>query len=151
MDLKEAPQFPGYQACDNGIIYKDELVCETRYVGKYVHVKMEYCEIKRATLVCLIFHGPRPFLKAMVLHENDVPDDDRPLNLRWGTRSENTIDSTRNGTHPVAKLTAKDVKEIRQLHAEGRKRKDIAYIFGVCGSTIYSIISGKTWAHVDGP
>jgi HNH endonuclease/NUMOD4 motif len=39
--------------------------------------------------VALAFHGPRPFPKAEVLHLNNTPSDNRPGNLRWGTRGEN--------------------------------------------------------------
>ena len=38
-------------------------------------------------------------------HRNDVPDDNRLVNLRWGTRSENQRDSVRNGTHYFAART----------------------------------------------
>lgn len=39
--------------------------------------------------VALAFHGERPFFKAEVLHLNHDEVDNRPGNLRWGTRSEN--------------------------------------------------------------
>jgi hypothetical protein len=39
-------------------------------------------------LVCLAFHGSRPD-GMEVLHDNHNPADNRPGNLRWGTRSEN--------------------------------------------------------------
>ena len=52
--------------------------------------------VKIATLVCEAFHGPRP--EGMVTcHWNDVRDDDRAANLRWGTLSDNARDAVRNG------------------------------------------------------
>jgi hypothetical protein len=39
--------------------------------------------------VALAFHGERPFPKAEVLHLNHDEADNRPENLKWGTRSEN--------------------------------------------------------------
>lgn len=38
-------------------------------------------------------------------HWNDVPDDNRLSNLRWATKSENRLDSVRNGTDPNARKT----------------------------------------------
>jgi hypothetical protein len=40
-------------------------------------------------LICDAFHGPRPFPEAEVLHENEDGLDNRPSNLRWGTREQN--------------------------------------------------------------
>ena len=39
--------------------------------------------------VALAFHGERPFPKAEILHLNHDEADNRPDNLKWGTRSEN--------------------------------------------------------------
>lgn len=42
---------------------------------------------------------PNPDLYPLVLHWNDVPDDNRAENLRWGTDSQNRLDAVRNGVH----------------------------------------------------
>ena len=47
-----------------------------------------------------------------------------------------------------AKLTAEKVIEIRRLHEEGGTIMGIARAFGVSPPTIYAIIRGKTWRHV---
>jgi hypothetical protein len=48
--------------------------------------------------VALAFHGPKPEYKtAEVLHLNHVPADNRPCNLKWGTRSENLKMDYANG------------------------------------------------------
>lgn len=47
-------------------------------------------------LVLLAFVGPCP-PGMQALHENDVPDDNRLVNLRWGTPQENVADAFRNG------------------------------------------------------
>lgn len=39
------------------------------------------------------------------LHGNGDPSDNRVENLRWGTRSENTLDSVEHGTHAQARRT----------------------------------------------
>lgn len=40
-------------------------------------------------LVCEAFHGPKPFPSAIVLHLDEDPSNNTPVNLRWGTRKEN--------------------------------------------------------------
>ncbi len=50
------------------------------------------------TLVLEAFIGPSP-AGMECLHENDVPDDNRLSNLRWGTRSENVLEMHRNGRY----------------------------------------------------
>jgi len=40
-------------------------------------------------LVCEAFHGPCPENKTDVMHLNEISIDNRPENLRWGTRKEN--------------------------------------------------------------
>lgn len=49
-------------------------------------------------LVLLSFVGERPE-GSVGRHLNDVPGDNRASNLAWGTASENTRDSVRNGTN----------------------------------------------------
>lgn len=68
-----------------------------------------YKEDRRASqlvhrLVLEAFIGPCP--EGMEsCHWNDVSDDNRLVNLRWGTRSDNRKDSVRNGTHNNARKT----------------------------------------------
>ena len=50
-------------------------------------------------LVAQAFLGEPPTGKSLVLHWNDIPDDNRVENLRWGDDSENHWDSIRNGNH----------------------------------------------------
>lgn len=57
------------------------------------------------TLVALAFIGPRPE-RHDVRHLNDVRDDNRSINLAYGTRAENMQDSIRNGTYMSAKRAA---------------------------------------------
>lgn len=48
---------------------------------------------------------PNPDNLPVVRHLNDVPGDDRAENLLWGTMSDNSNDSVRNGSHPQARKT----------------------------------------------
>lgn len=47
-------------------------------------------------LVLEAFVGPRP-AGTIGLHWNDIPADNRPVNLRWGTHADNARDKVRNG------------------------------------------------------
>ena len=40
-------------------------------------------------LVCEAFHGPAPFPRAVVLHEDDDETNNKPENLSWGTQKQN--------------------------------------------------------------
>ena len=56
------------------------------------------------TLVLTAFVGPRPD-GMECLHGDGDPANNRVENLRWGTSSENTLDSVRHGTHANARKT----------------------------------------------
>lgn len=75
----------------------------------YFAVVLSRCDSQRQwgvhQLVCLAFHGPKPTPKHEVRHLNGNPQDNRPDNLRWGTRSENTRDRVVHGTHNQASKT----------------------------------------------
>lgn len=50
-------------------------------------------------IVCEAFHGPAPAGKPLVLHNDDVRDNNHADNLRWGDLSDNQKDAVRNGGH----------------------------------------------------
>lgn len=50
-------------------------------------------------LVCEAFHGPAPEGKPFALHRNDIPNDNRPENLYWGSLSDNQADILLNGNN----------------------------------------------------
>lgn len=68
--------------------------CKARTTG-IVGFRMiyRYRSLKRTfkvhKLVCEAFHGPKPFVGAIVLHKDDNPMNNRPENLKWGTQKEN--------------------------------------------------------------
>ncbi len=75
-------------------------------------------------LVLEAFVGPCPEgLQAR--HLNDVPTDNRLVNLCWGTPHDNMMDRRRNGIatagerHVFAKLTDAQAEEIRTRYAQG--------------------------------
>jgi hypothetical protein len=89
----------------------------------------------------------------MALHKNHNRADCREENLYWGTRAQNAQDMVNAGrqasNRPKAKLTEKDVLEIRRLHIEeGEQAERLAVKFGVQACSISKILHRKTWRHI---
>ena len=47
------------------------------------------CRRLVSRLVCEAFHGPAPFEKALAMHGDDNPLNNRPENLSWGSHKDN--------------------------------------------------------------
>lgn len=95
-------------------------------------------------LVALTFLGPCPDGKE-VLHKNGDPTDNRLVNLRYGTRTENILDVLRLGK-AWRKLTMDDVRAIRAALAAGETGTSIARRMNVCASTVSGIKRGKSFS-----
>ena len=108
-------------------------------------------------LVCEAFNGPCGE-GMQCAHYDGNRLNNRPDNLRWTTSKENHADRIRHGnnlageTNGRAKLSEEDVDEIRGLYQsrDGARLKNgellaIARKFGVNGSTISRIASGRNW------
>lgn len=66
-----------------------------------------------------------------------------------GTRSDNMIDCVSKDRLFLAKLSNKDVVQIRSLHASGNYTyTDLAIEYNVTKSNICAIIKRKTWRHL---
>ena len=107
-------------------------------------------------LVCEAFHGPKPSPKHEVAHWDGDPTNNRPDNLRWATRSENSADARRHGTIPLApgeggernghaRLTWEIVDAIRSACSMGATQASQAARFGIGKSQVHNIVSGKAW------
>lgn len=102
-------------------------------------------------LVMESFVGPIP--KGMhVAHGPCGIEDNSLSNLSFKTPSQNNRDKHRDGTaqigerHNLAKLTEKDVLEIRRRYIKGNGAQ-LAREFGVSKDNVLSIIHRKTWTH----
>lgn len=98
-----------------------------------------------------------------VLHRCDNRLCVNPNHLFLGTHQENMADMKRKGRgrtspkagelHPQAKLTANDVREIRQLlsarPAPMPLKRTVARRFGVSPHTVENIIYRHSWKHLD--
>jgi hypothetical protein len=94
-----------------------------------------------------------------VLHRCDIPCCCNPHHLFSGSQSENIDDMLKKGrgSKPplhfgekvhCAKLSADDVRAIRELLASGETGVSVAKRFGVSTSTISVIRQNKKWRHV---
>ncbi len=92
----------------------------------------------------------------VVCHHCDNPPCCNPAHLFVGTARDNAKDAAAKGRvhrsrgelSGKAKLTTPNVVEIRDLHARGVQRRDIAERFGIAAATVTSIVARKRWAHV---
>jgi hypothetical protein len=105
-------------------------------------------------LVCAAFNGPCPE-GLLARHLDGSRDNNIPDNLKWGTLVENSADRIAHGTvprgekHHLAKLTDRNVLNIRRLIAQGFPERKVAKVFGVSQGTIHMIKVGRTWTHVE--
>ena len=105
-------------------------------------------------LVAAVFI-PNPENKPQVNHINGIKTDNNVPNLEWLTPKENMEHAFSKGLGACgerqwkAKLTLKQVREIRKLLAQGNlSLKEIGDIYGVNYRTIYNIKIGRTWKNV---
>lgn len=110
--------------------------------------------IQTHVLVLEAFVGPRPE-GGIGCHGPLGNTVNTPGNLSWGTYSSNALDKRRDGTvqdvkgekHPMAKMTAEDVRKIRELRGVHTKKK-LGEMFGITARGISQIQHRATWKHV---
>lgn len=98
-------------------------------------------------------HGPIPPGKK-VLHKCDNPPCFEETHLFLGTQKDNMVDCankgrTRRGERcSWAKLTSKDVLQMRCLRKIGLFQREIAKLFDVDRAHVSLVTRGKSWAHL---
>ena len=106
-------------------------------------------------LVARAFHGEplAPHLHAHHVNGNKL--DNRARNIAWVTPRQNSQAAVMDGliaakgeANNRAKLTAGDVRTIRERAASATPRAEIAREFGLAGPTVSLIVSGKRWGHL---
>jgi hypothetical protein len=96
-------------------------------------------------LVALAFLGRRAPGDEQVRHLDGDRLNNRVENLRYGTRSQNQLDTYEyRGRHH--RLTPEDVQDIRRRLEAGEKGRAIAKLYGVCESNVSAIKHGGTFA-----
>ena len=95
----------------------------------------------------------------VVNHLDGDPKNNILENLEVVTQSENCAHGYRIGlreakattwgeSHHKARLSEKDVRDIRAMRKSGMTYKNIASLYGVHLSTIAYVVSSKNWSHV---
>ena len=173
---KNIPGYNGYRASSLGRIKSVGKLYKTRYgttaikkdkIFKQNHVRKDGYKsvcitvdgnqktILSHILVCLAFHE-KIHGKEHVNHINATRSDNRPENLEWCNRSENTkhsfklgIQCNKGARHPGAKLTDEDILFIRNNRAiTGEPYYLTAKRLGLSKTTVMDICNRKTWSHI---
>lgn len=121
--------------------------------------------IKVPVLVAETFYRPRE-KGEVVMHLNNIREDDRLCNLKIGTQSENikqkfrdgyehteknrkaVSDSMKGTKHHSNKLSEEQVREIRSK-LDFTTRVTLANEYGVTPTAIYDIEHSRTWSWLD--
>lgn len=156
--------FPGYRIGDDGSAWsRKRHNCWVRLRGRvdsrgYYQVVLSFKGQPKAFfihhLILLAFVGPRPS-GLECCHGDGDRQNNRPSNLRWDTKKNNTLDRSRHGrsgrfgvVNGSAKLDPPKVRLIRHLYSSGWSGPQLASKFGVHYSVVYSVIHRRTWSHV---
>lgn len=171
---KEIPGFPGYKVSNQGRVRSywtkgpgsKPIINSQRFLrpfnnGGYMMVSLrkDRKPILRAVhqIMLLAFKGSCPPVHESC-HNDGNPSHNVIENLRWDTRSANSQDSIRHGSHaglkrkginhPGVKLTESQVVQIRELYAQGHSQTNLSKMFGITFQTIWEIVHRKIWKHL---
>jgi hypothetical protein len=167
-EVRPVPSAPGYAASDDGRIFS-----AVPWMGKgpgrprqltpradkdgYLVVKLSrHAGGRRGVhhLAADAFLPPPLPGQTLVRHLNDVPSDNRVVNLAWGTLADNAADALANGRITLgearggSRLTAADVLEIRRRLCAGRSKAQVSREFGLAHSHVAAIERREMWKHV---
>ena len=103
-------------------------------------------------LILEAFVGPRPDGYESC-HKNGNPLDNRLVNLYWGTKRDNGLDTRAHGRkkgekHPLATLTDALVRMIRYRATNGETHQSIADDLGIQRRNVGRIADKSRWGHV---
>ena len=169
---KDIPEWEGlYQVSDLGRVkslsrqvrYQDTLrsqkekILKPRLTDGYVYVILcndtKRVQLKIHRLVAQQFI-PNPLGLPIVMHIDDVRDNNVVSNLKWGTIADNNKDRHDKGKtftpksedSPFAVLTLAQAKEIYKLaHAGKQTQEEIGRMYGVDQTAVSKIKLGVSW------
>ncbi|WP_394112362.1 HNH endonuclease [Xanthobacter wiegelii] len=127
----------------------------SKITGGYGVFTKDYVRYRAHRVVCEAANGPPESDKLDAAHSCGNRLCVNPKHLRWATRKENCADRLIHGTENVgerngqAKLTERDVREIRALLDSGVKRKTVADRFHISLSHLDAIRARTKWAYSD--
>lgn len=170
-DPRPVPDAPGYFVTDDGRVFSEksgarrELTQSPQHGYRRVTLRVDGETVYRYVhvIVATTFLGPCPSPEHEVLHGDGTRDNNRVVNLSWGTRSNNMHDAVRHGRNPQhlypersargervhgAKLNAAAVTSIRHRVQHGEHEAALAAEFNVSRDAIRLVVQRVTWKHV---
>lgn len=165
---KPVPGWPAYEVSASGYVrrcgrdkgasvdrvLRQLLNRKTGYLSVYLSARASQKRVDVHRLVALAFLGPQPSVRHLVAHNDGSRTNNVVTNLRWATQSENLRDCRAHGTalvgsrNPMAAVTELDVRAIRRMKAFGIPRAVIAEGYGLHLRSVFRILSGTSWEHV---
>jgi hypothetical protein len=160
------PGFRRYEAHESGRVRMIRRRDLQGSIGKfgYRHLQLKSDEdkligIQMGRAICLAFHGPAPSPEHEAAHGDGNKLNNLPSNLAWKTALENASDKLLHGTlltgerHPMHKLTAAEVAELRAQHTAVMARNPRSGFFdraaarlGVSVACVQDVIYRRSWA-----
>lgn len=105
--------------------------------------------------------GEWPGAGSVCRHSCDNPPCCNPVHLCFGTQAENSQDMVRRGRCNIknrphgtalsfAKLNDEKVIQMRAAYKAGESQAKLSRRFGVATTTVWWVVTGRTWKHVNG-
>lgn len=161
--------FPGYMIGNDGLVWSNRLGSNASRPASGEFQRMNPASHKLGYLFVYLYRNGKKhkrYIHRLIMesfvsacpdgmecrHLDGNPKNNNVGNLKWGTRRENEADKILHGTsnrgsrNGNAKLTERDVSEIRARYSAGRiTQQALAVEYGVSDSGICQIITGKAW------
>ena len=162
-EWRDVPNYEGlYQVSNMGRVkslwHGKETILKGAKRGNYLRVRLcknekkEWQNIHKLVMLAVVGECPKG---KMICHENDIGTDNRAVNLRYDTQSENYIDRYRispNYKYGGKGLSSYEACYVRMLWNTGNVSiEDMATMFKANKQNIYRCITYKTftWLSID--
>lgn len=128
-----------------------------RYTNGYGSIRFRGKQTFAHRVMCLLAHGEPSVATRDAAHScgNGHLGCVNPAHLSWKSRADNMADKVSHGTatigerHGCAKMTATEVKAIREAYATGDlSHSELARRFGLNPTAVGKIVRRETWRHV---
>lgn len=161
-NFRPIPSYPKYEVNKDGWVrnaYTQKPLQQFENVDGYLMVALwkngRALHRRVHRLVAEAFYGPQPFEGAEVNHIDGNKKNNRVSNLEYVTKLENIEHAVQTGLVKRGeestghKLTEEKVREIRDLHKNGKiSLRDLAFMFDVSQEAVVKIVKNRNWRHV---